>query len=121
MLPRIVGQGRAAELLYTGRSMAATEGLWVPLLVISLDGKDISEPGTPDAGVIVRDGQEYLSPQDVGRIVDLHPRVIQRAVNEGDIPAYKLRGKIRIRHDELLAWVASNRVEPYSVPDFDGD
>ena len=27
MLPRIVGQGRAAELLYTGRSMAATEGL----------------------------------------------------------------------------------------------
>ncbi len=27
MLPRIVGQGRAAELLYTGRSMAAAEGL----------------------------------------------------------------------------------------------
>ena len=27
MLPRIVGHGRAAELLYTGRSMAATEGL----------------------------------------------------------------------------------------------
>ena len=27
MLPRIVGQGRAAELLYTGRSLAADEGL----------------------------------------------------------------------------------------------
>jgi enoyl-CoA hydratase/carnithine racemase len=27
MLPRIVGQGRAAELLYTGRSMGAAEGL----------------------------------------------------------------------------------------------
>ncbi len=27
MLPRIVGQGRAAELLYTGRAMAAEEGL----------------------------------------------------------------------------------------------
>jgi enoyl-CoA hydratase/carnithine racemase len=27
MLPRIVGQGRAAELLYTGRSMNAAEGL----------------------------------------------------------------------------------------------
>jgi len=26
MLPRIVGQGRAAELLYTGRTMSATEG-----------------------------------------------------------------------------------------------
>ncbi|MCV2868493.1 enoyl-CoA hydratase family protein [Defluviimonas sp. WL0002] len=27
MLPRIIGQGRAAELLYTGRSMSAQEGL----------------------------------------------------------------------------------------------
>jgi enoyl-CoA hydratase/carnithine racemase len=27
ILPRIVGQGRAAELLYTGRSMSAEEGL----------------------------------------------------------------------------------------------
>ncbi|MEO3997285.1 enoyl-CoA hydratase family protein [Mesorhizobium sp. CAU 1732] len=26
MLPRIIGQGRAAELLYTGRTMSATEG-----------------------------------------------------------------------------------------------
>ncbi|MBO9099320.1 MULTISPECIES: enoyl-CoA hydratase family protein [unclassified Rhizobium] len=26
MLPRIIGQGRAAELLYTGRSMSSTEG-----------------------------------------------------------------------------------------------
>jgi enoyl-CoA hydratase/carnithine racemase len=27
MLPRMIGQGRAAELLYTGRSMSAEEGL----------------------------------------------------------------------------------------------
>jgi enoyl-CoA hydratase/carnithine racemase len=26
MLPRVIGQGRAAELLYTGRSMSAEEG-----------------------------------------------------------------------------------------------
>jgi len=26
MLPRIIGQGRAAELLYSGRTMSATEG-----------------------------------------------------------------------------------------------
>ena len=26
MLPRIIGQGRAAELLYTGRVMSADEG-----------------------------------------------------------------------------------------------
>jgi len=27
MLPRVIGQGRASELLYTGRSMSAEEGL----------------------------------------------------------------------------------------------
>jgi len=27
MLPRLIGQGRASELLYTGRSMSAEEGL----------------------------------------------------------------------------------------------
>ena len=27
ILPRIIGQGRASELLYTGRSMSADEGL----------------------------------------------------------------------------------------------
>nr|MCW1969658.1 enoyl-CoA hydratase-related protein [Anaerolineae bacterium] len=27
LLPRVIGQGRAAELLYTGRSMSAEEGL----------------------------------------------------------------------------------------------
>ena len=27
LLPRIIGQGRAAELLYTGRSMSAEEGV----------------------------------------------------------------------------------------------
>ena len=26
MLPRVIGQGRAAELLYTGRTMTAEEG-----------------------------------------------------------------------------------------------
>ena len=26
LLPRVIGQGRAAELLYTGRSMSAEEG-----------------------------------------------------------------------------------------------
>ena len=32
MLPRIIGQGRAAELLYTGRSMSAARGRALGLL-----------------------------------------------------------------------------------------
>ena len=55
ILPRIVGQGRAAELLYTGRSMSAEEGLaWGffnqvadPVLAKALDiAKELAEGPT---------------------------------------------------------------------------
>lgn len=96
---------------------------WTPARLTILDDDDVLIQGieqTEDAPAVL-DGQEYLSPQDVGKMVDLHPRVIQRAVNEGEIAAFKLRGKIRIRHADLDAWIEANRVEPYSVPDLDGD
>ncbi len=40
MLPRIVGQGRAAELLYTGRAMSAEEGERLGLLIRRLVAAD---------------------------------------------------------------------------------
>jgi excisionase family DNA binding protein len=69
-------------------------------------------------GPVALDGQEYLSPQDVGKMVGLHPRVIQRAVNAGEIGAFKLRGRIRIKRTDLEAWIADNRVEPQTLPEY---
>ena len=43
LLPRVIGQGRAAELLYTGRAMSAEEGLaWGFFNALSLDGSSLS-------------------------------------------------------------------------------
>jgi enoyl-CoA hydratase/carnithine racemase len=49
MLPRIIGQGRASELLYTGRSMSAEEGLAWGFF------NRIAEPALPAALEVARD------------------------------------------------------------------
>jgi enoyl-CoA hydratase/carnithine racemase len=43
LLPRVIGQGRAAELLYTGRAMNADEGLaWGFFNAIAIDGSSLA-------------------------------------------------------------------------------
>ena len=71
MLPRIIGQGRAAELLYTGRSMSAEEGepgasstsVVEPVLAEGARPRERARRG-PDLGA--RDDQEDAAP-GVGR------------------------------------------------------
>ena len=43
MLPRIIGQGRAAELLYSGRSMSADEGLAWGFFNRLIDGTELEQ------------------------------------------------------------------------------
>lgn len=92
--------------------------------IIDLDAMFSSGYGSsPAAAKEAKDAMypagEFLSPQDVSEIVGLHTRVIHRAVNEGEIEAYKLRGKIRIRRSDFEAWLAAHKVEPYSLPEFE--
>jgi excisionase family DNA binding protein len=56
---------------------------------------------------------EYIDVKDAGKIVRLHPKVIRRAIDDGELPAYKLRSKIRIRRSDLDAWIESCKVQPY--------
>lgn len=96
---------------------------WTPARLTILDDDDVLIQGIEqrtESVPAVLDAQEYLSPQDVGEMVDLHPRVIQRAVNEGEIAAFKLRGRIRIKRTDLEAWIAGNQVEPQTLPEYDG-
>jgi excisionase family DNA binding protein len=55
---------------------------------------------------------EYLTKAQAGEIVQLHPKTIERAILDGELPAYKLREKVRIRRSDLEAWIERNRVEP---------
>jgi excisionase family DNA binding protein len=42
--------------------------------------------------------------------VGLHPKTIEREIHRGNLRAFKPAGKIRIRPDDLSAWVASSAV-----------
>lgn len=55
---------------------------------------------------------EYLTKAQAGAIVQLHPKTIERAIMAGELPAYKLRERVRISRDDLNAWVSANEIEP---------
>jgi excisionase family DNA binding protein len=55
---------------------------------------------------------EYLTKAQAGEIVQLHPKTIERAIQAGELRAFKLRGKVRISRDDLTVWVAENEIEP---------
>lgn len=57
-----------------------------------------------------------LSVADVAAAVGLSEYTIRAKVRAGDIPACKLAGRIRIRPDDLAAWVDAGRVRPAAAP-----
>ena len=52
--------------------------------------------------------QPLLSVADVAAIVGLSEYTIRQAVREGDLPASKLRGRIRIRETDVHTWIATS-------------
>jgi excisionase family DNA binding protein len=44
------------------------------------------------------------SPEEVAQIVGLHRQVVYRAIREGELRAYKVRGRLRIEAAEFEAW-----------------
>jgi excisionase family DNA binding protein len=51
--------------------------------------------------------------------VNLSRKVIYRAIDDRELPAYKLRGQIRIRRSDFDAWIEARRVPGYPVPDLE--
>lgn len=55
----------------------------------------------------------FVSPQELADIVQLHPAVIRRAIARGELRAYKLCSKIRIRRDDVTDWLERSAVPTY--------
>lgn len=53
-----------------------------------------------------------LSPADVAERTGLSRSVIYRAIENGDLPAYKLCDRLRVDVDDFEAWKSAHRVEP---------
>ncbi len=53
-----------------------------------------------------------LSPADIAERTGLSRAAIYRAIEDGDLLASKLRGRIRVEEAELAAWAERSRVKP---------
>jgi excisionase family DNA binding protein len=57
-----------------------------------------------------------LSVADVAVVLGLSEYTVRQAVRDGDLPAAKLRGRIRIDPDAVRAWINASPVAPAPVP-----
>ena len=48
---------------------------------------------------------ELLTPNELSRILKLHPFTVTRLAREGKLPAFKVGGSWRFRKDEFEKWV----------------
>ena len=50
---------------------------------------------------------ETLTPNEISKILKLHPFTVTRLAREGKIPAFKVGGVWRVRKDEFEKWIVS--------------
>jgi excisionase family DNA binding protein len=50
---------------------------------------------------------ETLTPNEIAKILRIHPFTVTRLAREGKIPAFKVGGIWRFRKDEFEQWVGS--------------
>lgn len=54
--------------------------------------------------------ERLLSPRDVAEYTDLSYRTILRAIEAGDLPAFRFGGKLRVNRFEMLQWIDGKRL-----------
>lgn len=57
-----------------------------------------------------------LSPKEVAGILGLSRSAVYRLIEDGELQAYKVRGRLRIEPQEVHALKQRNRVQPRSRP-----
>lgn len=58
---------------------------------------------------------EWLSTQDAARRLGITPRTLYRFIDLGELPAYRLGRVIRLKADDVEAFIESSRIEPGSL------
>jgi len=55
---------------------------------------------------------EWLSTQEAARRLGITPRTLYRFIDLGDLSAYRLGRVIRLKADDVDAFIESSRIEP---------
>ena len=50
---------------------------------------------------------ETLTPNEISKILKLHPFTVTRLAREGKLPAFKVGGVWRFRRDDFERWITS--------------
>jgi excisionase family DNA binding protein len=55
---------------------------------------------------------EWLSTQEAARRLGVTPRTLYRFIDEGQVPAYRFGRVIRLKADEVEAFIEACRIQP---------
>jgi excisionase family DNA binding protein len=69
---------------------------------------------TPEPGNCVR--AEMLTPRQVAELAQMSYHAVLRAINDGELAASRLRGRLRVQPADFNAWVDGSRVTLAKAP-----
>lgn len=61
---------------------------------------------------VTKTNEEWLGTQDAAAVLGITPRTLYRLINEGAVAAYKLGRVLRLKREDLDAYLESCRVRP---------
>lgn len=64
------------------------------------------------------DEAAFRTPEQVAQRTELSRKAIYRAIERGELTAYRLCGRLRITPSDEQAWIENNRVTPHQPPVF---
>ena len=114
---------RYGERVTPSRDVAQDEWAAAPSLVIDLDKRASAGPGKrrfsrlPDPPPLADVADyltkaEFLSKQQAGEIVGLNAKTVEREIQRGNLRAFKLASRVRIKRSDLDEWVARSALYP---------
>ncbi|HTX45657.1 MAG TPA: helix-turn-helix domain-containing protein [Solirubrobacteraceae bacterium] len=74
-----------------------------PALSVKVEARSSSDPN---------DAWHLLSIKDVAARCLLSEKAVRRAIEDGELPAVKLRSRLRVSPDDLAAWIEASRTAP---------
>ena len=55
---------------------------------------------------------DWLSTADAAKALGITPRTLYRFINQGDLAAYRFGRVIRVKREDVEAFIESSRIEP---------
>jgi len=58
------------------------------------------------------DDEKVMNPEEISKILNVHPESVRRWCRDGKLPSYNFGGKYVIMGDEFKAFAKNSRIQP---------